>query len=136
MDTGFGRRINYFKYLATDLASIDHDNVKGLIDRGALNGEMFWLSRKFFQYLKAHPRNTTRIFPRPPRIVKETEDLLQRKLPKLIGRFLLTWSEPALRYSEATRIGNITTIIETKFKLTLPVAKLMIEQAGIQDRSL
>ena len=115
-----------------EISENDKD-VKAIIESGVLNGGMFWLSRKFYQYLREHPTTTTRIFPRPPRVVKETDDLLQRTLPKSIMKFLLRWSNPAPRYVDSTPMGQITTLIMTKFKLNTCQGKFMLEQADVED---
>ena len=115
------------------LGETDKDDVKAIIESGAMNGEMFWLSRKCYQYLREHPTTTTRIFPRPPRVVKETDDLLQRTLPKSIMKFFIKWSDPAPTYSDSSPMGVITKLIEKKFKLNTSVCKVMIEQSGVED---
>ena len=134
VDTGFKRRLNYYRYKAENLARGDVDDIKKLIDSGRLRGEMFWLARKFYQYLRQHPINTTRLLPRPPVVVNETTDLLNRRLPKTIKAFLVRCSTDAECYGCASSAKDVHDLLQSKFKMPKATLRLMLSQAGIEDQ--
>ena len=79
-DTGIKRRFNVMKLRGVYTKDEEKD-VKAEITRGAYNPELFWLFRVFFsRYLSKLPVSWTRIHPRPPRLVAETNALFDTTL--------------------------------------------------------
>jgi hypothetical protein len=113
-DSGFGRRLNFAK-MPRVFTPKEQKDIKGPINRGVLNHEVFWIVRRFFPYLAA--QTTSQILPRPPRIVRETSELLTHRVSTIIRSFLAEHSAPAI-YVEAAKIPEFTNFMMTKFVLT------------------
>jgi hypothetical protein len=80
-----------------------------------LNHEVFWIVRRFYPYLEA--QTTSQILPRPPRILRETSELLTHRVSTLIRRFLAEHSEPAV-YVDAEKIPELSRFMMAKFVLS------------------
>jgi hypothetical protein len=113
-DTGCTRRINFAK-MPRVFTPREQKDVKGPINKGVLNHEVFWIVRRFYPYLEA--QTTSQILPRPPRILRETSELLTHRVSTLIRRFLAEHSEPAV-YVDAEKIPELSRFMMAKFVLS------------------
>ena len=113
-DTGCTRRINFAKMPRVFTPRQQRD-VKGPINRGVLNHEVFWIVRRFYGYLEA--QTTSQILPRPPRVLRETSEVLTHRVSTFIRLFLQEHSEPAI-YVDAEKIPEMSAFMQAKFKLS------------------
>ena len=130
VDTGFIRRINFSKMPRVFLPS-EQKNVKGPINAGKMNPELLWIVRRFYPYIKA--QKTSRILPRPPRIIRQTEELLSHRVSTLISKFLEVHSEPAT-YVEADSVTEFTDRMMAKFSLSKTEWISLQVKVGLQQR--
>jgi hypothetical protein len=80
-DSGCTRRLNFAK-MPRVFTPKQQKDVKGPINQGVLNHEVFWIVRRFYPYLEA--QTTSQILPRPPRVLRETSELLTHRVSTLI----------------------------------------------------
>lgn len=114
-DTGIKRRLNVKKLTGTYSADEEKD-VKAEIESGIHNRELFWLLRVCFtRYLSKLPLSWTRIQPRPPKVVAETEELFNTALLDQVKDWIEEYTIPALSYPKAS---NIVAVKKALAKLT------------------
>lgn len=105
-DTGVKRRINYYRFQHA-FTDKDARDVKLDIEQGKFIKEFWWLTRQFYKYLTQHPTNVSRLLPRPPRIVEETNALLEGSVGDVVRDFIENETEPAVNYTRASDIVSI-----------------------------
>ena len=99
-DSGVTRRLNVLRLRHVFPEGSERD-VKDEIESGAYNAELFWLARVLYKYLTRVPAGSTRIHPRPPRVVKETAMVFDTDRLTPLRDFLENKTEPASTYSKA-----------------------------------
>jgi hypothetical protein len=113
-DSGFARRLNFAK-MPRVFTPKQQKDVKGPINQGVLNHEVFWIVRRFYAYLEA--QTTSQILPRPPRVLRETSEVLTHRVSTYIRLFLQEHSEPAI-YVDAEKIPELSAFMQAKFNLS------------------
>ena len=130
-DGGNRRRLNYLKMLARFPESKQKD-VKTMINAGTLNTEILWLVRRIFPYLMSN--EGSRLLPRPPRVIKETTQLLNQSTQKKIIAFLIEHTKPAATYSQASGIKEVKDVFTKAFKLTASEWTVHAHAIGLQQK--
>ena len=97
-DTGTRRRMNHSKMPKTFTLAEDKDLKKPAMD-GKGNAELFFLSKLLFPYVQTLGK---RVFPIPPRIKKETKDLLDSNVVAEIKAWVELHTEGVEDYNAAT----------------------------------
>ncbi len=103
-DTGIMRRLNVKKLTGMYTKDIEKD-VKAEIGRGVYNQELFWLFRVFYtRYVSKLPVNSTRVHPRPPALIAETDELFNTAALEQVKDWLEEYTVPAASYGKASNI--------------------------------
>ena len=93
------QRLSYAR-MPHQFMAADRREVKDLLNSGALNGELFWLARRFYSYV-TKVINLERLHPIPPRVRKETAELFERDFPILVPGLIEEHTAPARTSREA-----------------------------------
>jgi hypothetical protein len=101
-DSGVKRRANVLKLNHVFAENVLKD-VKDDIMAGLYNAELFWLSRLFLNYLRRCPVGYTRIHPRPPRVIRETDDLFTGVKLDMLKDFIEDCTHPVKKYKDASQ---------------------------------
>jgi len=129
-DTGTERRINHSRMRASFNKKALKD-VKGPINAGEYNGELFWIVRRFYKYIEKMP-NSTRLHPRPPRIIAETNELLSQSVVQKIKTFVESETD-AVPFAQATHHLELRDFLKNKFDLG-DNWKAKLNSAGVTDK--
>lgn len=105
-DTGVTRRLNILK-LEHAFSPVDAKDIKELVEKGMMNAELFWLTRAFASYLFKAPLAGSRLLPRPPRVIAETEIILQAACGDPIREFIESETVAAANYSKASSAADV-----------------------------
>ena len=132
-DTGTRRRLCYLKMKAA-LANSGKD-VKADINKGKLNAELWWLARKFYEYLVRMP-HSTRLHPIPPRVRAETEELLEQKQACDVRSWLEERTDPAAQISQGTLASAIRKKVSESFGVDEKVADSLLKTAGARSKRI
>jgi hypothetical protein len=130
-DGGNKRRLNYLKMLVK-FPSDEQKDVKSMINSGCLNDEIFWLVRKLYPYLMS--TTGSRVLPRPPRVIKETLQLLEQTTKKKMRAFLDQHSVPAATYAQASNIKQLKDCLQIVFNLNPSEWKALSHAAGLRQK--
>ena len=130
-DTGNRRRLCYLKMKAA-LANSGKD-VKALINKGKLNAELWWLARKFYEYLIRRP-HSTRLHPIPPRVRAETEELLEQKQACDVRSWLEENTDPAPQIAQGTLATALRKKVSDTFGVDEKVADSLLKTAGAKSK--
>ena len=98
-DSGWARRLNYMHLNGVFKEGDGSTDVKDAISAKTYNAELFWWARLFVKYLHRCSPSRTRIWPRPPRLRRETEELLNGSRKDELLAWLEAFTEPAPMYS-------------------------------------
>ena len=130
-DTGVRRRLNHSKMRRT-FSPLEGKEIKASINRGELNHEVFWLTRVFREYVERMPG--TRMVPIPPRVLKETAELLSAKKVVDVKAWLeanTTWAT----YASATDHLTLRKVIAKAFNLDEGSWKAIFDAAGLKPKA-
>ena len=106
-DTGIKRRLNVKKLTGEYSKDIEKD-VKAEIGRGVYNQELFWLFRIFFtRYLNKLPVNWSKVEPRPPTMIAETDELYNTAALEQVKDWVEEYTVPAASYGKASNISAV-----------------------------
>jgi hypothetical protein len=130
-DSGNRRRLCYLRMLA-ELADSGKD-VKKLVNTGCLNPELFWIARKFFEYLQRMP-HSTRLHPIPPRVQAETRELLDQKKATEVKAWIEQNTEPAEKIAAGTLAAKIRVVAGNAFKLEKQAVSALLSSAGAMSK--
>ena len=138
-DTGVQRRLNILK-MRHGFTAVDAKDVKELAEKGLLNAELFWLTRAFARYLFKTPAAGSRLLPRPPRVIAETQLVLEAATGDPVREFIESETAGAPNYNKASDIGKVKAAIITyagENNVALTNAQLMDRLAihGVQEAS-
>ena len=110
-DTGIKRRLNVLRLTGVYTKDEERD-VKAEIETGIFNHELFWLFRVMVtRYLQKLPLNGTRIHPRPPDVIAETDALFNTDKQDQIKDWVEEFTVPAKSYKAASSIVDLKTAI-------------------------
>jgi hypothetical protein len=110
-DTGIIRRLNVLK-LRRAVAHREDDIKETLeTDKDAFRYEMFWLARKLYGYLTRLPKDVTRLLPRPPSLVQETEEVLSPSQWEVLEAWVDEKLTTSFTYSSANSEAEIMAAI-------------------------
>jgi hypothetical protein len=129
-DTGCTRRLNFAK-MPRVFTPKQQKDVKGPSNQGVLNHEVFWIVRRFYPYLET--QTTSQILPRPPRVLRETSEILTHRISSLIRRFLQEHSEPVV-FLDAEKNPELSVFMQAKFNLTENEWTSLHVRAGLHKR--
>jgi hypothetical protein len=105
-DTGVQRRLNILK-MRHGFTAVDAKDVKELAEKGRLNRELFWLARAFARYLFKTDPAASRLLPRPPRVIAETQLVLDTAHGDPLREFIESETGPAPNYNKASDITSV-----------------------------
>jgi len=142
-DTGVKRRLTHSK-MPVVFSAVKAKEVKSFINTGALNHELFWLTRLFREYVEQ--MRSSRMIPIPPRVLKETAELLSSHQPradtpdhpakKVVD--LKAWLETnttGTTYARATDHKKLCAVIVKAFNLDEGSWKAIFELSGLKPKA-
>ena len=132
-DSGIARRLNYYK-LQHRFPEESMRDIKDEIESGVYNGEMLWLAKLFYGYLIRCPEAYTRIYPRPPRFVKETDDVLNPDLLEPLRTWIEHRTKPVPRFDDGTTRGLMFSTMHDDLKVEKKVLVEMMEAVGMHHK--
>ena len=130
-DSGNRRRLCYLRMRAA-LADSGKD-VKKIINAGKLNSELFWIARKFFEYLQRMP-HSTRLHPIPPRVQAETKELLDQKKAIEVKAWIEEHTGPAEKIAAGTLAATIRGVLARSFKVEKQAVSALLVAAGAKPK--
>ena len=133
-DTGLERRLNYYSMLHRFPDDAVKD-IKDEIETGKYNGEMLWIAREFYTYFNKCPPGFTRLHPRPPRIQRETEAVLNPDRLEELRAWIEEKCEPVAKYSLGTTASMIREAIKEDLSYDDKKVKELLQEAGVKDTS-
>jgi hypothetical protein len=132
-DSGNRRRLCYLRMLAA-LADSGKD-IKKIINAGKLNAELFWIARKFYEYLQKMP-HSTRLHPIPPRVQAETKELLDQKKAIQVRAWLEQNTEAAEKIAAGTLAATIRAVVAGAFGLEKQAVSVLLVAAGAKNKKI
>jgi hypothetical protein len=133
LDSGLARRLNVVRM---PRVFPDTDNVlKSRIVAGGLNTEVFWLIRHMYPHVR-FLGGRKRLYPIPPRIRRETADLLVGDFSRLVQVWVEENCEAANVYRDATSVVTVREAITQNLfpDMSVKEAKTRIVAAGLVEK--
>jgi hypothetical protein len=132
-DSGLARRLNVVR-MPRVFPDTDND-LKRRITAGEMNTEVFWLARQMFPHLR-FLGSRKRLYPIPPRIRRETTDLLMGDFSRVVQLWVEENCEAVQVYRDATNISSVREAITASLfpSLTPKEAKARLAAAGLIEK--
>ena len=138
-DTGVQRRLNILK-LNHAFTTVDAKDIKEMAEKGLLNAEFFWLTRAFASYLFKLPPAGSRLIPRPPRVIAETNLVLEMASGDPSKEFIESETTAAKNYAKASLAKDVKAAMikyagENSVVITNEALMERLQMIGVHEQS-